>query len=1012
MKYLITSLLLFFLITTKAQDISVGNQGAVLYSCSSNGSLFDPGGAAGSYTAGQSFVLTICPNPALPAGVPVAFEFVSANFGHPNDFLAFYDGANTVNAVDFIYSFSQTSSQAVGSRYRATLANVTGCITVQFFSDGSSSGGNFEFNILCLPPCKTVTANFPSTSIPVQATEPNYIHSCTDNPINFTGTATYDANPNGYTQSNATSTFYWDFGSAGYDTGQVVSMAFEPGIYPVKLIVEDVAGCQSLNEINLSIRQTLVPNVQFFASDSIACLGETIDVSPYLITTSGDILIVGDTALYDTLKVQTSVSIQDTAFLPDDSDGISGNGITTPAVYEFPIFGYQAGATLIDVNDLLSICLDIEHSFVGDLDIVLECPNGQTVDLINFTPPGTPGWFLGEPDDFNFGVPGIPYTYCWSPAANPADSIAENNFAISLTPNNAVDPTVLYNAPGNDWSNLLGCPLNGNWIIQVFDDYGSDDGFVFGASIEFDGSFALNPDTFLVAYDNPVWNANPQITSSLTNDSISVQTITNPFQTLTFTFNDNLGCSWETDFDAIEISTVSVVNVFADTTICAPDTLSITANVAGSGSTCTYTLQMFDDFGDGWNGGFLEVLIDGASIGTFDIDFIEAIESFETFSVSNGQTIDIVYFDLDAFPNEVSYSLLDADGNIIFSDGPNPTAGNVFTTTANCLGGFTYEWFPSAEILSTDANMATIYPTQSMVYTVIVTNEFGCKDTTTSNLIYDDTNTPVLDLSTLPVQFCCTETNLNVDLTNYITGPALQNISINGNVTANDSLNLSSSNFTNSDTLNYTITALAQNGCQVSEQVAFFRNCINPYFESVDTIYVGASDTFTVYHNTYDNISYMWTTTDLSANAITNPTQQSAIFNGVFENSYLANVSVTAAFNQNNGTVLECVEIAETQAYEVVDILDLRFPDAFSPNGDAINNEFKPIMSEYGKIIDFRVYNRWGDKVYDISTSDNKNGWDGTLNGKEQPADLYIYYITIQNFNEIISKESHVTLIR
>jgi gliding motility-associated-like protein len=69
-------------------------------------------------------------------------------------------------------------------------------------------------------------------------------------------------------------------------------------------------------------------------------------------------------------------------------------------------------------------------------------------------------------------------------------------------------------------------------------------------------------------------------------------------------------------------------------------------------------------------------------------------------------------------------------------------------------------------------------------------------------------------------------------------------------------------------------------------------------------------------------------------------------------------------------------------------------------------------MSEYGKIIDFRVYNRWGDKVYDISTSDNKNGWDGTLNGKEQPADLYIYYITIQNFNEIISKESHVTLIR
>ena len=44
--------------------------------------------------------------------------------------------------------------------------------------------------------------------------------------------------------------------------------------------------------------------------------------------------------------------------------------------------------------------------------------------------------------------------------------------------------------------------------------------------------------------------------------------------------------------------------------------------------------------------------------------------------------------------------------------------------------------------------------------------------------------------------------------------------------------------------------------------------------------------------------------------------------------------------------------------------------------------------------------------------SDNKNGWDGKLNGKDQASDVYMYYIAVKSFDEIRTKEGAVTLIR
>ena len=70
----------------------------------------------------------------------------------------------------------------------------------------------------------------------------------------------------------------------------------------------------------------------------------------------------------------------------------------------------------------------------------------------------------------------------------------------------------------------------------------------------------------------------------------------------------------------------------------------------------------------------------------------------------------------------------------------------------------------------------------------------------------------------------------------------------------------------------------------------------------------------------------------------------------------------------------------------------LSFPNAFSPNGDGINERFK--AKSYQSIVEFSaaIYNRWGQKLY--SWTDPKDGWDGTFNGK--PVKQGVYFVNVK----------------
>src|SRR5690606_24690356 len=87
-------------------------------------------------------------------------------------------------------------------------------------------------------------------------------------------------------------------------------------------------------------------------------------------------------------------------------------------------------------------------------------------------------------------------------------------------------------------------------------------------------------------------------------------------------------------------------------------------------------------------------------------------------------------------------------------------------------------------------------------------------------------------------------------------------------------------------------------------------------------------------------------------------------------------------------------------------------PNAFTPDGDAINAEYKPVYDCYFKEYEMRIFNRWGEVVF--STQDPTEGWDGTYLGAQTGSGIYgvqvIYTDRKYEHQEIFN--GHVVLLR
>jgi gliding motility-associated-like protein len=75
----------------------------------------------------------------------------------------------------------------------------------------------------------------------------------------------------------------------------------------------------------------------------------------------------------------------------------------------------------------------------------------------------------------------------------------------------------------------------------------------------------------------------------------------------------------------------------------------------------------------------------------------------------------------------------------------------------------------------------------------------------------------------------------------------------------------------------------------------------------------------------------------------------------------------------------------------IVPTMSLYVPNTFTPNGDGLNDTFG-ISGEAITEFDIKIYNRWGDLVFE--TTDASRRWDGTYNGQLASSGTYVYKLT------------------
>jgi gliding motility-associated-like protein len=108
---------------------------------------------------------------------------------------------------------------------------------------------------------------------------------------------------------------------------------------------------------------------------------------------------------------------------------------------------------------------------------------------------------------------------------------------------------------------------------------------------------------------------------------------------------------------------------------------------------------------------------------------------------------------------------------------------------------------------------------------------------------------------------------------------------------------------------------------------------------------------------------------------------------------------------------LQGCETYDTLTIKIYKGPEVYVPNAFSPNHDGLNDEFRALAIGITKFKYLKIYNRWGQEVFE--TTDAKNGWDGTNKGKDLPAGVYVWITEGTDFNgKVITRKGSVILLR
>lgn len=200
----------------------------------------------------------------------------------------------------------------------------------------------------------------------------------------------------------------------------------------------------------------------------------------------------------------------------------------------------------------------------------------------------------------------------------------------------------------------------------------------------------------------------------------------------------------------------------------------------------------------------------------------------------------------------------------------------------------------------------------------------------------------------------------------------------------------------------YIITITDNNNCVRTDTIHIHHNNRLPFLDAKTdkrTIFQKQEVKLQAAYSPSDTVTYSWIpgkNVDFPSEAITNARPDSTTVFTVY------------ATDKHGCTAIDTLVIHVK--YTQCDTPFIFIPNAFTPNGDKLNDEVKVKGSTIESLY-FAIFDRWGEKVFD--TNDMSVGWDGTYKGKTLSPAVFVYYLEATCINREKAKlKGNITLIK
>ena len=774
-----------------------------------------------------------------------------------------------------------------------------------------------------------------------------FYNVCLGDELTLVADASFPENNTSYNQSVATTDFTWFINEVETITaGEYTNTYNISEGFIVSIISEDANGCENLEQFPVFVRVSHDLGLTVSANPTDICP----DVTSVLASnsTSADVNFnIGYTP-----QGWTSTTCEDEfsqpLYLPD------GSGVTYNTDITLECFG--DGQTLTDVNDIVSIDINMEHSYTGDLDMFITAPNGVQVQL--FAQAGGGTW-LGEATDGDATAtnPGVGYDYGWS--MNPTYN---GTMAAGMADNTSPDPAGGFSSilnsdiylPLESLNALLGTPLNGVWTITIVDNLGIDNGWIFSWGVTINAAVIPSFWNYNNDVSNQYWLPNSTIVSTSGTD-LTVLPTTPGIETYTYVIEDNFGCVFSEDLD-ITVTTQVTTSPNVTNDICSSNSGEI--NLGISGGTSSYSVD--------WNSGaFTGQNLTNVSPGIYTYVVTDAIGCI----FAGEETVITEIIELEFNTNQI---------NDICDD----EVGQLTIIPSNGYSPYTYSWNIA------NPNNATATNLGDGTYIVAVTDSYGCEGVAYGTVDNDDVE--------LELEFTSEFDHCDQDIGSATIIPQNGQAPYSFNWDNGFPDNATAQNLNDGG---YDVIVTDSHGCE-GEISAEVINIPGPtaYFDATfDTVvYNSGLVEFLNFSSSDPTTTIVETHWSFGEGTFSDAYQPSNVFDqiGVY------NVELTVTDSEG------CVH---NFFKEIVSKEDYLFwpPTAFSPNGDSKNDVFRPLLKDI--IFDsyeMYIYDRWGKLVFD--TKDYLHGWDGIRqdNGTNAKQDAYNFLILFNTHKNIIEKKT------